>query len=123
MQEKMKLPLDDIPVGRTSREVRILARLFDGFANATRLSILLLLAREGEMRVGDLVEQVGAPQPRVSDHLRSLAQCGFVQARREGRHAYYSITDWRVLEVLRLAHNGLQEYREELIACDVLQDR
>ena len=37
--------LAEIPVGREVREVRLLAKLLDGFANPTRLSVLLLLSR------------------------------------------------------------------------------
>ena len=77
-------PLSGIEVGRESEEMCLLAKLFNGFANSTRLSILLLLAQRGEMKVGELVDELGAPQPRVSDHLRCLAWCGYVQVRREG---------------------------------------
>ncbi len=45
-------PMQGVVVGRESEEMCLLARLFNGFANSTRLSILLLLARKGEMRVG-----------------------------------------------------------------------
>src|SRR5215218_2174686 len=80
----------------------LLAKFFNGFANSTRLSILLLLTQRGEMKVGELVKELGAPQPRVSDHLRCLSWCGYVEVRREGRNAYYSVADERVLEVLKL---------------------
>src|SRR5829696_9673229 len=94
--------LSEIAVGRESEEMCLLAKFFNGFANSTRLSILLLLAQRGEMKVGELVEELDAPQPRVSDHLRCLAWCGYVQVRREGRNAYYSVTDERVMRILEL---------------------
>ena len=102
-------PLSGIEVGRESEEMCILARLFNGFANSTRLSILLLLVQRGEMKVGELVEELGAPQPRVSDHLRCLAWCGYVQVRREGRNAYYSVSDERVMRMLELGEELLQD--------------
>ncbi len=40
-------PLADVPVGREVREVRLLAKPLDGFANPVRLSALLLLAAKG----------------------------------------------------------------------------
>jgi DNA-binding transcriptional ArsR family regulator len=112
-------PLADVPVGREVREVRLLAKLLDGFANPVRLSVLLLLAREGEASVGELVEAIGAPQPRVSDHLRCLAWCGYVRARREGQNVFYSIADERVLGVLRLGEGILADNLEHVEACDV----
>jgi ArsR family transcriptional regulator, cadmium/lead-responsive transcriptional repressor len=111
-------PLSEVEVGRESEQMCTLAKLFNGFANSTRLSILLLLARQGETRVGELVDALDAPQPRVSDHLRCLAWCGYVQVRREGRNAYYSVADERVMEVLRLGEEILRDNRDRLEACD-----
>jgi DNA-binding transcriptional ArsR family regulator len=120
MQEKVvnSEPLSGIAVGRESEEMCLLAKFFNGFANSTRLSILSLLSQRGEMKVGELVEELGAPQPRVSDHLRCLAWCGYVQVRREGRNAYYSVADERVLEVLRLGESLLRDNLEHVEACD-----
>ncbi|HLL41412.1 MAG TPA: metalloregulator ArsR/SmtB family transcription factor [Rubrobacteraceae bacterium] len=114
-------PYPKVQIGRESEEMCLLARFFNGFANSTRLSILLLLARQGEMRVGELVSELGAPQPRVSDHLRCLAWCGYVKVRREGRNAYYSIADDRVLEMLRLGEAMLWDNLEHVEACEVIK--
>src|SRR5215210_5433440 len=123
MQEKVveTRPLPGVKVGRESEDMNLLARFFNGFANSTRLSLLLLLARQGETKVGDLVRELGAPQPRVSDHLRCLAWCGYVRVRREGRNAYYSIADDRVLEILRLGETMLQDNLEHIDACEVIK--
>ncbi len=110
-----------VEIGRESEDMCLLARFFNGFANSTRLSILLLLARQGETKVGDLVRELGAPQPRVSDHLRCLAWCGYVKVRREGRNAFYSIADDRVLEMLRLGEAMLQDNFEHVEACEVIK--
>src|SRR5919205_1146479 len=115
-------PLSSIAVGRESEEMCLLAKFFNGFANSTRLSILLLLAQRGEMKVGELVEELGAPQPRVSDHLRCLAWCGYVQVRREGRNAYYTVADERVLEVLRLGESLLRDNLERIEDCDDVKE-
>src|ERR671911_499332 len=123
MQEKVveSRPLPEVEVGRESEDMCLLARLFNGFANSTRLSILLLLVQRGEMKVGELVEELGAPQPRVSDHLRCLAWCGYVQVRREGRNAYYSVADERVMRILELGEELLQDNVENLEACDDIE--
>ncbi len=112
-------PLAQVPVGREAREVKLLAKLLDGFANPIRLSALMLLARGGEMSVGELVEAIGAPQPRVSVHLRCLSWCGYVRARRDGSHVLYSLADERVLGVLKLAEGILGDNLEHVEACDV----
>jgi DNA-binding transcriptional ArsR family regulator len=113
--------LSGIEVGRESEEMCLLARLFNGFANSTRLSILLLLAQRGEMKVGELVDELGAPQPRVSDHLRCLAWCGYVQVRRAGRNAFYAVADERVMQILELGEELLQDNLEHVEACDDIE--
>jgi ArsR family transcriptional regulator, cadmium/lead-responsive transcriptional repressor len=114
-------PLSGIEVGRESEVMCLLAKLFNGFANSTRLSILLLLAQRGEMKVGELVDELGAPQPRVSDHLRCLAWCGYVRVRREGRNAFYTVADERVMQILELGEELLQDNLEHLEACNDIE--
>jgi DNA-binding transcriptional ArsR family regulator len=41
--------------------------------------------------------------------------------RREGRNAYYSIADDRVLEMLRLGEAMLRDNLEHVEACDVIE--
>ena len=120
MQENMigSEPLTSITVGRESEEMCLLAKFFNGFANSTRLSILLLLSQRGEMKVGELVSELGAPQPRVSDHLRCLAWCGYVEVRREGRNAFYSVADGRVLEILKLGEALLRDNLDRVEICE-----
>jgi DNA-binding transcriptional ArsR family regulator len=120
MQDNMvgTQPLTGITVGRESEEMCLLAKFFNGFANSTRLSILLLLSQRGEMKVGELVRELGAPQPRVSDHLRCLSWCGYVEVRREGRNAFYSVADERVLEVLKLGEALLRDNLDRVEACE-----
>ncbi len=114
-------PLSGVIVGRESEEMCLLARLFNGFANSTRLSILLLLTQRGEMKVGELVHELEAPQPRVSDHLRCLSSCGYVQVRREGRNAYYSVSDERIRSILGLGEELLRDNQDHLLACESIK--
>jgi DNA-binding transcriptional ArsR family regulator len=114
-------PLSGVIVGRESAEMCLLARLFNGFANSTRLSILLLLTQRGEMKVGELVHELEAPQPRVSDHLRCLSSCGYVQVRREGRNAYYSVSDDRIMSILGLGEELLRDNQDHLLACESIK--
>ncbi len=113
--------LSGVIVGRESEEMCLLARLFNGFANSTRLSILLLMTQRREMKVGELVRELEAPQPRVSDHLRCLSSCGYVQVRREGRNAYYSVSDERIMTILGLGEELLRDNQDRLMACETIK--
>jgi len=57
---------------------------------ATRLRILALLA-ESELTVSDLTEILRQSQPRLSRHLRLLAEAGLVERFREGSWAFFRL--------------------------------
>ncbi|MCL4791491.1 MAG: metalloregulator ArsR/SmtB family transcription factor [Gammaproteobacteria bacterium] len=61
-------------------------------AEPSRLRLLVLLL-PGEATVGDLVSVLDQSQPRVSRHLRLLAEAGLVESFREGRSIYYRLAD------------------------------
>lgn len=64
--------------------------MFRAFSDRNRLRILHLL-RDGEMCVGDIVEVLQVPQPRVSRHLAYLRRAGLVVSRKEGPWSFYSL--------------------------------
>lgn len=67
-------------------------RVFALLSDATRLHVLWLLALE-ESDVGSLADRVAASRTAVSQHLAKLRLAGLVEARREGRHMHYRLTD------------------------------
>src|SRR3954466_15044827 len=58
----------------------------------TRLRLLVLLA-DGEQSVKDLTEILDQSQPRVSRHLKLLADAGLVTRNAEGAWAYYRLAE------------------------------
>lgn len=61
-------------------------------ADPTRLRILWLL-RAMELSVGELAQLLGQSQPRVSRHVKILAEAGAVERRREGSWVFLAIAD------------------------------
>src|ERR1700731_608517 len=59
-------------------------------AEATRLRLLMLIA-EAELTVTDLTAILRQSQPRLSRHLRLLAEAGLVQRHREGSWAFFRL--------------------------------
>lgn len=83
------------------------ARLFRGFADPTRVAILLALL-DGERRVTDLVDTVGSSQSNVSGHLACLKDCGIVVDRPgERRQVFYRLAHPEVVDLLRSAETLL----------------
>jgi len=60
-------------------------------ADDTRLRILMLLQREGELCVCELTHALDLSQPKISRHLAQLRESGVVQTRRAGQWMYYRI--------------------------------
>src|ERR1700675_3124320 len=58
----------------------------------TRLRLLLLL-RQAELTVSELIEIVGQSQPRVSRHLKLLGEAGLLERFKEGSWVLYRAAD------------------------------
>jgi DNA-binding transcriptional ArsR family regulator len=89
-------------------DIQLVAKLFRGFADPTRLAILVALA-DGELRVTDLQTRLGGSQGNISGHLACLKDCGMVADRPAGRAVWYRIAEPEVIGVIRAA--------EGLLAC------
>ena len=100
----------------------LVAKYFRGLGDPIRLQILALLRDEGELTVGELVDRLRLPQPKVSNHLACLRWCGFVEARREGRVVHNRIADARVEAMLDLAAALLADNAEHVAACRRLEE-
>jgi ArsR family transcriptional regulator, cadmium/lead-responsive transcriptional repressor len=100
-------------------ESALLARVFAGISDSTRLHILLILL-EGERNVSELVTAVGSSQGRVSIHLQCLRWCGFVESERRGKYVYYRVRDERVQELIHIARAFAASYHQELASCAIL---
>ena len=61
-------------------------------ADQTRLRILLLLS-DGELNVKDLTQILGQSQPRISRHLKLMAEAGLIRRFREGSWVFFRLAD------------------------------
>ncbi len=93
-----------------------LARYFRVFGDPTRLRIIEGLL-EGERTVSELVELVGAPQSRVSNHLACLKWCRVAESERRGRRVVYRISDPRVRDLVRQARSLASAHCDHLATC------
>jgi DNA-binding transcriptional ArsR family regulator len=92
------------------------ARFFSGLADPTRLRIVELLL-ERPHTVGEIVARLGLRQARVSNALVCLKWCGYVEARREGRHVWYAVTDPRIRELVGLARAVIADHAAAIASC------
>ncbi len=78
------------------------AKLFNGFADLSRLAILETL-RDGPQSVSEIVAATGLSQSNASNHLACLHDCGLVTREQRGRYVHYNLSDERVGTLLGLA--------------------
>src|ERR671937_1542150 len=97
-------------------EADLLAKYFRVLGDRTRLRVLELVS-EQECSVGELVELLGEPQTKVSNHLACLRWCGFVATRREHRTIHYRLADERVAAVIELGRALLHDNEDHVAAC------
>ena len=97
----------------------VTARFFKGLGDPVRLRLLKYL-QEGERSVGEMVDHLALPQNQVSTHLGCLRWCGYVTTRRDGRHIFYSLSDPRVVDIVRLAQEVLRGSETYLMTCHVI---
>ena len=70
-----------------SKPIQILKCL----ADETRARLMLLITREGELCVCELVEALDEGQSKISRHLAQLRSCGLLEDRRHGQWVYYRV--------------------------------
>lgn len=75
-----------------AQSLALKAKLFRGFSDPSRLSILEAL-RDDARSVGELVTATGLGQPNVSNHLACLLDCGLVEREQQGRRMIYQLSE------------------------------
>jgi len=75
---------------------------------------------DGPKTAGEIVRHLGRPQSSVAAHVTCLRFCGYVEARRDGRHVWYELIDPRVRRIVQLAQEYLRTNGERIDACRVI---
>ena len=84
MPRKSKAEIED-------RVYEMEVRICKAFANATRLRMMDLLAKD-ELTATDIQERLKLTAPNVSQHLAILKAAGVVTTRREGKQIFCKLT-------------------------------
>jgi DNA-binding transcriptional ArsR family regulator len=70
-------------------------------SDANRLLIITELA-SGEASVSQLTRRLGIQQSNASKHLSLMREHGLVNARRDGSTVYYSLSDQRIYQAIKM---------------------
>jgi DNA-binding transcriptional ArsR family regulator len=99
-----------------AQSVNLQAKLFRGFGDASRLSILEAL-RSGALTVTEIIAVTELAQSNASNHLACLRDCGLVTTVQNGRFIRYELSDKRVEEFLSLGDELLAEVAQGVKQC------
>ena len=72
------------------KQVVIIANMFNGLADETRVKIIKLLSK-GAFTVDEIVEFLGIAQSTTSHHLKILKEANLILGEKRGRNIYYSL--------------------------------
>ncbi len=95
----------------SDEEIVDISDFFKVFGDPTRLRLLILLDRNGEMGVGAIAEALSMTQSAISQQLKVLRSSRLVKFRKEGRSAIYRLSDDHIRRILSL---GIEHYEELL---------
>ncbi len=100
----------------TITKLDLKAKFLSALAEPTRLAIVEYL-REDERSVGDIVEHLGYPQSRISNHLACLRNCQVVSTRNQGQQVFYRIKHDQAKRILDLTDQMVAAHAREILAC------
>lgn len=95
---------------------------FKAFSNKTRFEIIKLL-RTGSKSVTDMCKELKFEQSRVSHNLKCLENCGFVDAKWNGKNKIYELDKKHILPILRNIDKHIEKYSKRLECCGVLKNK
>ena len=92
MDQPLIRTIDQVALAKAAETIKVVG-------HPDRLLILELL-EGGERCVGEIQEALDMPQAIVSQHLAKMRGWDIVEARRDGIHVYYHITEPKVTLIL-----------------------
>jgi DNA-binding transcriptional ArsR family regulator len=89
-----KKPLTDLAA------LELAAECLKVLAHPHRLRVIQMLLAD-RYTVGELAAACEISSPMMSEHLRLMQRCGFLDSEREGRSVYYKVVEPHLSEIMR----------------------
>ncbi len=97
-------------------QIQLEAKLFKGFADQSRLSILRTIL-EKPRTVSEIVKMTKLSQSNTSAHLACLLECGLIRKEKKGREVFYEVSSEEVSSIIRQAQKVLKQHSKEIYNC------
>ncbi len=101
--------------------------LLKSLVDETRRRCVVLLTREAELCVCELVAALGEVQPKVSRHLAILRKDKLLQERRAAQWVFYrlhpDLPDWAVTVIQATVRGAMDAHRDDWDRLQAMSDR
>jgi len=77
------------------------AEILKALSHPTRVKIIKFLA-DGEKCVKEIWQELGIPQPTVSQHINILKSAGIISFRKDGVKTCYRVEEPKAVEIIKL---------------------
>lgn len=89
-------------------------RTFQALAEPTRLSIVELLTRYGELSAGDISSKFKSSSSAISQHLKILREAHVVIMKKRAQQRVYELDETKMIELEQWAHIRAQRWNDRL---------
>ena len=86
-----------------------MVKFYKNFSDETRLKILVVLDKVGQMCVCDIAVSLNMTKSAISHQLRYLKECNLVRSIKLGKEVFYDLSDEHVKDIIELAIEHLGE--------------
>ena len=86
-----------------------MALFFKNFSDPTRLKILTILDRVGQMCVCDIAVSLNMTKSAISHQLKYLKDCNLVRSVKNGKEVFYALSDNHVKDIIETGIAHLKE--------------
>lgn len=104
-----------------NEQIEVYTKFFHGLSNPTRYRIILSLI-DSPKNVGELADDIGCSQSLISMQLKCLKWCNYVKSLKDGKNIYYSISDERIIDLLKLGQYITEGNTDKLSTCEILKN-
>lgn len=104
-----------------NEQIEAYTKFFHGLSNPTRYQIIISLLND-KKNVGELAEDLGCSQSLVSMQLKCLKWCNFVKSIKDGKNAFYYISDERIKELIELGQSIAEGSINNICTCEVIKN-
>lgn len=84
-------------------------KFFDTISNNTRLSIIEVL-KEKKLSVSEICKILNEEQSKISHNLKCLADCNFIDVKKDGKRRIYSLNKETILPLMAIVEKHVNSF-------------